>query len=163
MSVSILKILAHTPIWAFVVFAWLVFIGVRSMRIREIRLGSLLITPATFSFFYVYNLTKTENLGLLLSSIALAIAVIIVTYSSENETISPTANGKFTRQASYGTLICGMITFFVRYFCEYKKATVGDAYLVLELISSAVIGGFCVGRNLKFFIQAKRLNSKKSA
>lgn len=158
MSVSILKILARTPIWAFVVFAWLMFIGIRSMRNREIRLSSLLLSPATFLLFYVYNLSKSDNFSLSLFSGALVFFSIIIPCLLQNEPIVPKKEGSFIRKGSYSMLICGMITFFVRYFCEYKKATVGDAYPMLELISSAVIGGFCAGRNLKFFIQVKRLN-----
>ncbi len=128
------------------------------MRNREIRLSSLLLSPATFLLFYVYNLSKSDNFSLSLFSGALVFFSIIITYLLQNKLVIQNKDKQFIRKGSYSTLICGMITFFVRYFCEYKKATVGDAYPMLELISSAVIGGFCAGRNLKFFIQVKRLN-----
>ena len=159
---NILEIIKHTPTWAWAIFAWLIFIGVRSMKNRKIRLNGLLRTPATFLFFYVYKLTKIDNINLSLLSAVSVFFSIIITYLLQNELIIQKKDRLFIRKGSYSTLICGMITFFVRYFCEYKKATVGDAYPILELISSAIIGGFCVGRNLKFFLQAKQLNSKKS-
>lgn len=153
---AIIKILAHTPIWAFAVFAWLIFIGIRSTKNREIRLNGLLVTPVTFSLFYMYDLTKIDIISLVFLSVALVLMTLGTTYFLQNEPIVQNKDGKFIRSGSCSTLICGMVTFFVRYFCEYKKATVGDPYLVLRLISSAIIGGFSVGKNLKFFIHTKK-------
>lgn len=155
--ITVLTILAHTPIWAFLIFGWLIFIGIRSMKNREIRLNGLLITPVTFSLFYIHNLMKIDSVSLAFLSGALVLMTLSATYFLQNEPIVQNKGGKFIRAGSYSTLICGMITFFVRYFCEYKKATVGDSYLMLRLISSGIIGGFSVGRNLKFLIRARKL------
>ena len=156
-----LKILTHTPFWAFLIFFWLIFIGIRATNNRKIHLNSLLITPATFLFFYIYNLKKIDSWNLLLLSAALTFSSIVLTYFFKNESIIFNEDESFTREGSHSTLICGMITFFVRYFCEYKKATIGDPHLALELISSGIIGGFSVGRNLKFFVRAKKIKRRK--
>ena len=42
------QILTHTPIWAWVLLAWLIWQGIRAMRPRTGTIGRALIVPAVF-------------------------------------------------------------------------------------------------------------------
>ena len=153
-------LLSHTPWWAFIVFVWLIFIGVRGLKERTIDINNLWITPTTFIIFYIYNIIKIQNIKFSILSVIVCIVSSIIAYIFLKNSIRLDENNNFMKQKSCSTLLCGMITFFVRYFCEYKKATTGETFIFFELISSAIIGGFTIGKNFKYFVEMRRIRKK---
>lgn len=156
MFIFVTNILKHTPWWAFVIFVCLLFIGIRATRDRKIKIYSLAITPIFFLYFYIRNLTKIDNIYISYASAILFLIVVSATCYFFKNTIIINKNHEIIKKGSYSTLICAMITFSVRYFCEYKILTIGKSYIALELLSSGIIGGFSFGKNLRRFIEIKR-------
>jgi hypothetical protein len=67
MNVSVYEVLAHTPPWVFVLFAYLVVIGFMRLRPSVRQLGKIWITPLIFVFWGLVGLFKRHvELGFVL-------------------------------------------------------------------------------------------------
>lgn len=58
---DILDILIGTPWWVWVIFVYLIIVGIKALKPHTISLTKLAITPIILSFWLIYSLLNTTN------------------------------------------------------------------------------------------------------
>ncbi|MDR0631785.1 MAG: hypothetical protein LBF54_00865 [Holosporaceae bacterium] len=138
------KILSGTPLWVFFVFAYLVFIGIRATKDREIRIGKIFLMPSIFFTMFFVKLIQTWRIDIwLIFFVTLLISFAIFHFFLKQEPMEIKKSHIFVK-GSRETLAIVMAIFAVKYYFGYMKAVHGELekYLVAEIIISGITSGF---------------------
>ena len=161
-----------TPWWVFILFAYLVFVGVNALKSRVISIKKVFILPLVFTVWSVWNLIANFSgfRGFLAWAIFIAIGYLIGWGMTQPWKIA--ADKKKLLVGIPGnriTLILILAVFAVKYFFGYYRAThqeMSALVAFVNLIASGLITGIFTGRTLailKKFAKAKheKLKLKK--
>lgn len=154
MLTTIWEYMIHTPWWVYLLFAYLLFIGIKAMKPRTVPLGKLFIIPAVFFLWGISGIVEAAGFSivhLLWWLLGLVIIAGLAYLRTRGLSISVNcANKTLHLPGTYMTLIVILIIFASKY---YFAAMLGDdAYLmhdmkfiVADLMVSGGVTGWFVG------------------
>lgn len=152
---TIWQILIHTPWWVYLLFAYLIFIGVKASKTRAVPFLKLLVAPVIFTWMSVDTLTGDVGL----SGYAVSIWVITILlgtflgwlqlYWMKVQTDRQHLLVKMP--GSWITLILVLVIFFSKYYFGYSSAVDpallhNGVYVFFMLAISGVCTGLFIGR-----------------
>lgn len=156
----LLENMIGAPWWVYIIFAYLLAIGIWSLRPRTTSIYRFLMIPSILFLWsiYVLYLKVMERFSLLLIpfwAIALAIGIYLGVLVVRSWPIrGDRLKGQITFPGNYSTLILLMIVFIIHFVFGYIEATMTRIPYWLRLVdvlTSSLIAGFFSGRALVFF------------
>jgi len=151
------QIVVHTPLWVWVLLAFLIIRGVMSMRPGETSLVKLAIVPALFTAWSLWSISTRygvalEAWALWLVGIAAGAGIGWLLLRRATLWVGP-STGKLWRSADFSLLPLLLITFLVKYGFEVALAVLPSlladvgfraAYMLLTgLFTGIFIGKYC--------------------
>lgn len=168
---TIFQALKGTPWWVYLLFFYLVYIGVRALKPTTMHIGKIFIIPLIFLFWSVWDLIVRFQGGtdILLYILFSGIGGIAGWGLMQRFELRADHQKLLVRiPGSPFILILVLVIFAVKYFFGYIEATegaMGSVMHSLYIIASGLITGIFVGRVLailKKFAKAKSEKLKKS-
>lgn len=155
---AIIEALKGTPWWVYILFFYLVYIGIKAMKTQVVSLKTVFILPVLFLVWGLYNLIERKELIAILEISTLTITFIIgiVIGSLLMATKEIQADKKkhlLTFPGGPLTLILILLIFATKYYFSYMYALDPTAFkdrdfVLTDLSSSGIITGVFVGRAL---------------
>lgn len=153
----IIKLLKGTPLWAYAIFAYILFIGIRATRSHTVSFYRLLILPIVFLGLTVYKKYNLVWDHLLIYAIALIIGTFLGWLLTAKLKIKCDKTTKMVEMpGTYSVLIFSSIFFVVKYYVGYTYAVdpiqqTNIFYYGLDQIASGLITGRFLGRVLYLY------------
>lgn len=142
--------LRHTPTWVYLVFFYLLFIGIKSLRDRELPFFKIFIVPAIFFYISLSSLLKNFHLEsstilVWIFAIFLGITIGFLQYQKQGVKFLKEKN-TFQIPGSYSTLVLFLIIFASKYYFGYGLAR-DPALLEQKSFEYSMLGvsGVCTG------------------
>jgi hypothetical protein len=161
----IYEVLGHTPLWVWILLAFLIWRGVNAMQPRAIAPIRALIVPAVFLVWGLSGLVGSHGVGLDLALFVVGAAAGLVA-GGALATLTPTPGlapdtGMLAMPGSPIPLAMIVAAFVVKYVGAVTQATATDPAMQVEIAAVlAVIGGVFAGlfwgRTLAMFRRALR-------
>ena len=142
--------LIHTPVWVYVVFFYLLFIGIKSLKDRELPFFKIFIVPAIFFYISLSSLIKNfhlEALTVLLWIFAIFIGMTLGFLQYKNQGVKYDREKKvFLLPGSYSTLVLFLVIFASKYYFGYELAR-DPGLLEQQSFEFSMLGfsGVCTG------------------
>jgi hypothetical protein len=149
-----LGIITHTPLWAWILLAYLVWQGIKAMgRPRTTTIWRALIVPAVFIIWGVsrIGLGQQGNLSPLLAWIVAALALMPVGVITPRPFEVDHATGLIIRPGSVFPLIRNLVVFALQYAVAVLAAIHVDDHGVAAIVGRAVSGatsGYFIGSTI---------------
>ena len=146
---TILNILTHTPIWVYMVFCYLIFIGIKSLKERRTELYRVFIIPAIFLFLFLKRLLNVLNTDLISISLVALFIGSFIGYILVKKTNIKVDGNIITIPGSWQTIILIILTFAVKYVFGYMNAVypvLAMEHIKLEIFLSGLFSGLFLGR-----------------
>lgn len=144
-----LIIIRHTPVWVWILLAYLIYAGIKARQPRQQSLLRLLILPIVFLYWGASSILHTLNIreaaiaGFLL---ALAVGVILGWISGKNAGVYRSDIQRFERRGSSVPLVLMLLTFCLRFYFSVQLAWFpGLADNLVFCVLSGVVGGITGG------------------
>jgi len=151
----ILDILSRTPLWVFVLFAALVWLGLSQVRTRSAPFIRLLLLPAVMVAFSLYGVLAAfgDRAAALAPWLVALIATALALVAAEFPKGASYADGRYTVRGSWLPFAVIMAIFFSRYAISVMLAMEPSLResAALEAVAGLLYGlssGFFVGRTL---------------
>ena len=151
----ILQIVANTPIWVWVLLAFLLVIGIRALRPATAPLWRVAILPCVFFVWGIFSLYQLHGLGLMRVlpwAMALAIGAMVGRLIASLQPIRADKTRRLVRTAGGPlTLVLILLIFSTKYEFGFLHATqpglFADArFWLAEIAISGVLAGMFIGR-----------------
>jgi len=151
----ILQIIAGTPIWVWVLLAFLLFLGVRALRPATAPLWRVAILPTVFFVWGLYSLVTLYGLTAeraLPWAAALVGGTLIGMFIAGRQTIRADRTRRLVRTSGGAlTLVLILLIFSIKYIYGFLHATRPGAFAearfwLTELALSGVLTGMFIGR-----------------
>jgi hypothetical protein len=146
-----LGILTHTPLWAYLLLAYLVWQGIRAQRPRDQPIWRLMIVPAIFIIMGLSRiaLRPEDGLWLLLSWLAGAILFAPLGLTTGPRLLAVDRNNaRVTRAGSKIPLVRNIVVFLLQYAIAVTAALDPHNHAAAALIGRAISGasaGYFIG------------------
>jgi uncharacterized protein DUF6622 len=153
-----LGILTHTPLWVFVLLAYLVWQGILSLRPRTMPIWRLMIVPAVFIVMGLSRIALRPEDGMwpLLSWLAGAMLCAPLGLTTGPRLLAvDRKNGHVTRAGSKIPLARNIIVFLLQYAIAVTAALDPHGHAAVALIGRA-ISGACAGYFIGWIIALLR-------
>ncbi|AWH51834.1 DUF1453 domain-containing protein [Stenotrophomonas sp. ESTM1D_MKCIP4_1] len=160
-----MQILSHTPIWVWVLLAFLITRGIAAMKPGETSLVRLSIVPVLFIAWGAWSISSRYGASLQawgewLAGIAAGTAIGWLLLRRATLTLNP-ATGKLRRSADYSLLPLLLVTFVLKYAFEVafavSPALAGHAgFSAAYLLSSGGFAGIFVGKFCRYLAAQRR-------
>jgi len=157
---------SHTPIWVWVVLAFLVMRGVMAMKPGETSLSKLAIVPGLFTVWGVWSINvrypaSWEAWALWMVGIAAGAGIGWMLLRRVQLRVEP-ATGKLWRGADYSLLPLLLVTFVVKYGFEaalaMSPALVADSgFRAAYLLLSGGFTGIFIGKYCRYLVASRAL------
>lgn len=148
MTELFMQIIAHTPLWVWVVLIILIKRGVALMRDNEVSLGRSLIMPAIFIIWGLDKIATKFNFPIQLAVVYIIFMMLgaIVSLFMYRHKIYYTENGSLIQGGSVFPITIMLTNFIVKYCLNVLLATQPMLYgnFIFNLIYG-IISGFTVG------------------
>ncbi|CAO5676810.1 MAG: hypothetical protein HEEMFOPI_01032 [Holosporales bacterium] len=146
--------LMNTPWWVFGIFAYLIFIGVKSTKDRIVNIFALFIAPLIFMIQKYRYLSPYDTVVFFTYLISL-VCFIISGFKIANKTDIEWVDQKHIKlYGSYYFLNIVIIFFFCKYYFGYQQAVntkfYYDSLVLFDTITTAAFSGFLLGRSINF-------------
>ncbi len=153
------KIVSGAPWWVYVLFAYLVSIGIKSTKPRTVPVKRVVLLPLLFVAWSFYNLYTRLVLGYTslfpLWVVFLAIGAYFGIMEVRDWKISKDRHkGEITIPGNYSMLILILLIFVLKFFWGYFYAThttISYWAYFWDILTSSLVTGFFVGRAWFFF------------
>lgn len=139
---QILHILKSTPFYVYLLFGYLIFIGIKATHERISSLPKLLINPFILLCFSIQGLSNIKDL--IIFFMLLSIFIIMYWRLFDKPPIQIN-NNLIVIPGSWQPLVFMMIIFSLKYYFGYLKAVnpeIAKKYKIIELLISSCIMGF---------------------
>jgi len=154
-------ILSGAPWWVYVLFVYLVSVGIKSTKPRTISIQRVFLIPALFVIWSCYGLYSKLMLGfwllLPLWIVFLGLGTLLGIKEVCKWIITKNrSKGEMTIPGNYSTLVLILLIFVVKFFWGYLYATRVDIpswIYFADIVTSSLVTGFFVGR-ASFFIHS---------
>jgi len=142
--------LTHTPWWVFVIFFYLLKVGIDAIKPRIVSLKKLFITPSIFLGISINTLLKSFDFSFPILGVyivALLLGMIIGFLLTKNSKIKFDHYQKLVKlPGTFSTLFLTLIIFSSKYYLGYSLATNPTiASKTFFIISQLGIMGICSG------------------
>jgi len=156
---SLWQILSGAPWWVYLLFIYILIIGIRSIKPRTTSINKIVLFPLFFVALSVYTLYKNVYLGYPLLIPCWIIFLSLGTYLGFKEVQSwhfekNRLKRTLTIPGNYSTLILLLLVFILKFFWGYFYATLFNIphwMYFADTITSSIVTGFFVGRASCFF------------
>lgn len=145
----------HTPVWVFIIFVFLVALGLQQSRDRTISRWQLLLLPIAMLTFSLYGLVASFGLSVLVVLfwlVGCTVSAVSLRRPLMNS-VQRLPSGMFMVTGSWWPLALMMVIFVIRYFLGYVEATQAQVssnilpqWQVLISLMSGVVSGVFVAR-----------------
>lgn len=159
MAEFVLGMLEHTPVWVYLLFAFLLYRGIKARTPATVTLEKLALIPAIFLFWDIYDLITYRD-PTLITYIQWTIGIIsgaIIGYILINpDRLSrSSAPRSIHRPADYSVLPFMLLAFGVKYVLGVLNATAPDvlrqpAMSALAIITGGMFAGVFVGKFTRY-------------
>ena len=159
MLTNIIEGLKNTPIWVYILFAYLIFVGIKATKPRQVQLKQLLIMPILFTYFSIETLINNMQVTVL-AVVILAISMMVGTalgwWQIHKLPIKVDKEKRiFEIPGSWSTLIIILIIFSSKYYFGYAMAIdphvlENTGFEVAMLSISGICSGLFIGRLLNY-------------
>ncbi|MCX9022508.1 hypothetical protein NLN94_20670 [Citrobacter portucalensis] len=159
MAEFVLGMLEHTPVWVYLLFAFLLYRGIKARTPATVTLEKLALIPAIFLFWDIYDLIIYRD-PTLITYIQWTIGIIsgaIIGYILINpDRLSrSSAPRSIHRPADYSALPFMLLAFGVKYVLGVLNATAPDvlrqpAMSALAIITGGMFAGVFVGKFTRY-------------
>jgi Family of unknown function (DUF6622) len=148
-----LGIITHTPLWAWILLAYLVWQGIKAMGPRTTTIWRALIVPAVFIIWGLsrISLGQRGNVWPLIAWIVAAMALMPVGVVTPRPFEVDHATGQIIRPGSAFPLIRNIIVFAMQYTVAVLAAIHADDHGVAAIVGRAVSGatsGYFIGSTI---------------
>jgi hypothetical protein len=148
-----LGIIIHTPLWAWVLLAYLIWQGIKAMQPRTTTIWRALIVPAVFIVWGVSSLVLRQQASAwpLLAWIAAALVLLPVGILTPRPFEVDHASGLIIRPRSVFPLIRNILVFAVQYTVAVVAAIHADNHGTASIVARAVSGamaGYFIGSSI---------------
>ncbi len=156
---NILDILRDTPWWVYVLFIYLIHVGIKALRPQAVSLQRLMMIPVIFLAWSLYSLNKRYNIfistpivGFFLSVLALG---VVIGWSAFYRGIKVNKSTQLVYlPGSIYPLLLYMAFFILKYCIGFTYALwphmqANMFFWMTDIISSALISGIFGGRFLR--------------
>jgi hypothetical protein len=145
-----LGIVTHTPLWAWLLLAYLIWQGIKARRPRKSTIWRALIVPAVFIIWGLSRIgfSQQGNLGPLIAWIAAALALLPIGLLTPRPFEVDHATGLIIRAGSVFPLIRNVVVFALQYAVAVLAAIHLDDHGVAAMIGRAISGatsGYFIG------------------
>jgi hypothetical protein len=148
------RIVGGAPWWVYVLFLYLVNVGVQSMKPRTVSIKRITLLPVFFLIWSCYGLYQKFLLGLFSLILLWVLFLAIGTYFGVKEARSWQISknylqGEITIPGNYSTLLLILLVFILKFFWGYFYATRTEiSYWIYftDILTSALGTGFFMGR-----------------
>ena len=151
--VAILGAVQGTPWWVWAIFAEVLFIGMRAMRVHRIYVPVLFIVPMVLVGLN-YKIYLLDYATMLCAFFSLVIGGSVGVFLGNKTPITVLRPLKSIEvQGNYHTLVVLIIVFSIQYAFGYVSATapeVGLRYMGLRALLSALFLGYFLGRTTSY-------------
>jgi hypothetical protein len=147
---TIAEILSHTPVWVWVLLAFIVSRGVTALHAREIAPRLALIVPVIFLLWGLSGLLNSRGLGLDVTLFVVWLAIggiggAVLARLTPTPQLLP-ATGLLVMPGSAVPLVLILAAFVVKYALAVAITTASDATEHAEMVSiGACVGGLFAG------------------
>lgn len=157
-------LISQTPIWVFVVFFSLLFLGFMQTKPRVLKVKTVFILPIAmiiFSFFGVYSVFGFSFLTLSLWAMGLVTTLVIGLKLAYPKFVSfAVQSNQLTIPGSWVPLLFMMAIFFTKYFVGFAVARElpvinTDIFVVLLSLLYGAFSGIFLSRSLVMFKTSK--------
>lgn len=148
---TVIEALQGTPWWVYLIFLYLLWIGIKASKTRVVSLKKMFIAPVLFFIWSIYNYTNSPSkIGICIIGIVVGGCVGWVINKRLRVRVEKD-EGTMTIPGTWTTLILVMVIFAVKYYINYSyavapKAKMDPAFYVPDLVISGFITGMFAGR-----------------
>jgi hypothetical protein len=162
---SLWKIVSGAPWWVYILFAYVVSIGIKAIKPRTVPVKRVVMLPLLFVAWSFYNLYARLALGYMsllpLWVVCLGLGACLGVLEVRDWKIAKDRHkGELTIPGNYSTLVLILLIFVLKFFWGYFYAThttISYRVYFWDVLTSSLVTGFFVGRAWLFF---KRYRSK---
>src|ERR1043166_7818623 len=151
------QILTHTPIWAFVLLAYLIWVGIKAMRPRPVTIWRSLIVPAVFIVWGLSRLLSRQDFAApLLAWLGAAAVLLMVGLLTARPIELDHTTGEIKRPGSVVPLIRNITVFALQYTVAVITAIDPHDATTAAIAGRAVSGGttgYFLGRTIALLRQ----------
>jgi hypothetical protein len=146
-------IITHTPLFVWILLAYLVWQGIKAMQPRTMAIGRALIVPAVFIVWGVsrIGLGQQANVWPLVAWIAAALVLLPVGILTPRPFEVDHATGQIIRPGSVVPLIRNLVVFALQYTVAVLAAIHADDHGTAAIVGRAVSGataGYFIGSTI---------------
>jgi uncharacterized protein DUF6622 len=151
------QILIHTPIWAFVLLAYLVWVGIKAMRPRTTTIWRSLIVPAVFIVWGLSRLVSRQDYASpLVAWLGAAAALLVIGLLTARPLELDHTTGEIKRPGSVVPLIRNITVFALQYTVAVIAAVDPHDATAAAIVGRAISGGttgYFLGRTVALLRQ----------
>ena len=160
--------MSQVPIWVYILFLFLVYMGIKRCYTRVTSIKRLIIVPVIFLFFCFKNTAQLFNdnlMGYVLLITGLLLGALIGFYLIRNNVIKADRKNYLIQiPGDVSLLIMILIIFFIEFFIHYAMDAqwhIASLSLFKELVAiiSGIVVGVSLGRNATYFTKYLRAES----
>jgi hypothetical protein len=130
---NIIPILLGTPWWVYVLWGYILYIGVQATKTRVVSPGRLFVMPGIFTLWYIASMWHAPNVSLFHSCIWLGIAIIGAlggTLLAMQRTVQADHTHHLIKlSGTWMILAILLIIFAIKYYFGYACATASTDHL----------------------------------
>jgi hypothetical protein len=151
------QILIHTPIWAFVLLAYLVWVGIKAMRPRTTTIWRSLIVPAVFIVWGLSRLVSRQDYASpLVAWLGAAAVLMVIGLLTARPLELDHTTGEIKRPGSVVPLIRNITVFALQYTVAVIAAVDPHDATTAAIVGRAISGGttgYFLGRTVALLRQ----------
>ena len=147
---TVYTILSQTPIWVYILFAYLVFVGIKASHTGVVSIYKLAALPVIFFILALETLMthfsiNATNVGVFVFSLVLGSAIGYILVFKQH-LVTDNEHKLLKLPGSWLTLVLVLIIFFSKYYSGYQLALYQDSSLPMHLVMVILgINGLCAG------------------
>lgn len=149
----------QTSLWVYILFFYLLFIGIKSLKTRVVSLTRLFFLPIIFFFMSLYNLLTSFELTLglvIIYIVSLTLGSWFGWLFAQNKVLAFDKKHHLIKlQGSATTLILILLIFSIKYYFGYALAVDPTkvhnvTFSSLMILSSGMVTGIFIGRSFLY-------------
>ena len=152
MHEKILHIISGTPLWVWFVLYYLLVVGIKATKERDVYLPKLFIIPVVLTAMK-YKIFINATMDIWITYFITLIIGLMIGYMVASREKIEVSNMMVRLQGSYQTLIILLLFFSVKYIFGYLNAAHPELiaeYLNIEIVCSGIFSGYFLGKAVRY-------------
>ena len=147
---NMLEILIRTPFWVWIIFGYIIFIGIKLSKTHIVYIPKLLIMPIIFTSMK-YKIFIDGGMDILLQYLSGLLSGLFIGYLLESKKSIKVIKESFSveLQGSYKIFIILMLFFIIKFIFGHTKHMDLELYMeygYIELVATGILSGYFLGR-----------------